>query len=532
MNETYFTCMPNNKRFSRELIEGTNFLREINIFHGRKAPENGTLVGYGAIIESLYLPLPLPNTLALISKKRRQYKTAGWIVLTPRHKPLDTLFNNLVFSLKYEGINLLFFKKLFKAVDEVVIEELIKKEPLSQFSRKIWFLYEWLTEKKLNLPDLKEGNYIHLLDESLQYTIGKGENAPRYRVRNNLPGTKDFCPLINRTEKLEEYIKQKLSDKITGLVRNVHNDILLRTSAFLLMKDSKASFNIEGETPSNKRANRWGKVIGQAGNRQLSKEELLRLQQMVIENSRFIQMGFRKQGGFVGEHDRSTGEPIPEHISARWQDLNRLLDGLIETDSKLEKSEFHPVLTATMIAFGFAFIHPFVDGNGRIHRYLIHHTLAKSKFTPQGIIFPVSSAILERIDDYRKVLESYSHPLLDYIEWETTQDHNVKVLNETADYYQYYDATLQAEFLFDCIDYTIGTIIPAEILYLQNYDQMKVWLDDNFEMPDKMVALLIRFMDQNNGQLSNKAINNEFKELTSDEIKEIEKQYHNIFLTK
>jgi sigma54-dependent transcription regulator len=30
------------------------------------------------------------------------------------------------------------------------------------------------------------------------------------------------------------------------------------------------------------------------------------------------------------------------------------------------------------------------------------------KFTPQGIIFPVSTAILDRIDDYRKVLESYS----------------------------------------------------------------------------------------------------------------------------
>lgn len=36
---------------------------------------------------------------------------------------------------------------------------------------------------------------------------------------------------------------------------------------------------------------------------------------------------------------------------------------------------------------------------------------------------------------------------------------------------------------------------------------MKAWLDDNFEMPDKMVALLIRFLDQNNGELSNRATN-------------------------
>ncbi len=519
-----------NKHFSRELIEKTNFLQEISIFHGRQAPEKGTLVGYGALIEALGLPMPFPNTLALISEKRRQYRVPGWIIFTPRHKPQDFLYNHLVFSIKYEGINLLFFKKLFESVDEIVIEELVRNEPLSQFSRRIWFLYEWLTQNTLNIPDLKEGNYISLLDENLQYTIGKGDNSPRHRVRNNLPGTINFCPLVNRSEKLEKYIKEDLSGKTTSLVRNVHNDILLRTSAFLLLKDSKASFTIEGETPSNSRATRWGKVIGQAGNHPLSKEELLRLQQIVIENDRFINMGFRKEGGFVGEHERTTGEPMPEHLSARWQDLDELLDGLVKTDSKLEKSEFHSVLTAAIIAFGFVFIHPFVDGNGRIHRYLIHHILAKMKFTPQEIIFPVSAAILEHIDDYRKVLENYSNQLLDFIEWETTQDHNVEVLNDTADYYKYFDATIMSEFLFDCINYTIKEIIPEEVSYLKNFDQMKAWLDDNFEMPDKMVALLIRFLDQNNGTLSNRARSKEFSVLNNDEIESIENQYQSIFL--
>ena len=521
--------MSNSKRFSREIIENTNFLKEISVFHGRQAPEKGTLVGYGAIIETLGLPMPTPNTLALISEKRRQYRVPGWIVYTPRHKPKDSLYNQLVFSIKYEGINLLFFKKLLESLDELVIEELVKNEPLSQFSRRIWFLYEWLLQKALNLPDLKEGNYVPLLDENLQYTIGKGDNSPRHRVRNNLPGTINFCPLVNRSEKLEKYIKDDLSEKTTGLVRNIHKDILLRTSAFLLLKDSKASFNIEGETPSNSRATRWGKVIGQAGNRPLSKEELIRLQQIVIQDERFINMGFREEDGFVGEHERTTGEPTPEHISARWQDLDELLDGLVKTDRKLENSEFHAVLTAAMIAFGFVFIHPFVDGNGRIHRYLIHHILAKMKFTPQGIIFPVSAAILEQINDYRKVLESYSHPLLDFIEWKTTQDHNVEILNDTADYYRYFDATKQAEFLFDCIDYTIEEIIPEEVSYLENYDQMKAWIDDHFEMPDKTVALLIRFLEQNNGKLSDRARTKEFSALDNNEIELIENQYQNIF---
>ncbi len=521
--------MADNNRISHEIIETLHFSKEITVFHGRQAPEKGTLVGYGAIIDALDLAVPIPRKLALISEKHRQYQIPEWSVFTLRHKPQDTLYGNLVFSIKYEGINLLFFKKLFEIIEELVIESFVQSEPLSQYSRKIWFLYEWLIQKTLNLNDLKEGNYVPLIDSNLQYTIGKGMNSPRHRVRNNLPGIINFCPLISRTEKLEKYIKEDLSEKTTGFVRNVHNDILLRTSAFLLLKDSKASFNIEGETPSNSRATRWGKVIGQAGNHPLSKEELLRLQQIVIDDSRFVKMGFRKEGGFVGEHDRSTGEPIPEHISARWQDLNGLLDGLIETDFKLENSELHPVLSAAIIAFSFVFMHPFVDGNGRIHRYLIHHILAKMKFTPQGIIFPVSAAILERINDYRKVLENYSHPLLDFIEWKTTKDHNVEVINETADYYKFFDATVQAEFLFDCIDYTIKTVIPEEVSYLQNYDQMKAWLDDNFEMPDKTVALLIRFLNQNNGILSNRAKKIEFSELTEDEILKIEEQYNTYF---
>jgi hypothetical protein len=50
------------------------------------------------------------------------------------------------------------------------------------------------------------------------------------------------------------------------------------------------------------------------------------------------------------------------------------------------------------------------------------------------MIFPVSSSILDHIDDYRIVLEAYSHPLLDFIEWEETEGNNVKVLNDTLDY--------------------------------------------------------------------------------------------------
>ena len=252
---------------------------------------------------------------------------------------------------------------------------------------------------------------------------------------------------------------------------------------------------------------------------------------MVIENSRFIEMGFRKKGGFVGEHDRTTGEPIPDHISAKPEDVDKLIEGLLATNQFLLESNFDAVMAAAKIAFGFVFIHPFVDGNGRIHRYIIHHLLAKKKFSQQGVIFPVSASILDHINDYRNILEEYSHPLLDHIDWEPTTDNNVQVRNDTLDYYRFFDLTKQTEFLYDCVTDTIDNIIPQEIRYLIAYDTFKRWLDDEYEMPDKLVALLVRFLEQNEGKLSKRAREKEFPSLRSEEVQEIEETFRNHFMT-
>lgn len=501
---------------------------KVTVFRGKILPEEGYLVGYGAIISSFNLLIPIPNQLSLISLKDRKYKTEEWQVFTPRYKPEDTLYKQLVFALKYEGINLLILKKLFEKLANDEISQLVQIEPLSQYSRKIWFLYEWLFGRQLAIPDLNKGNFTILIDEKVQYAVS-GERSSRHRIINNLPGTPDFCPLIFKTNKLEEYIASNFQDQKNTYINSIHMEVMQRAASFLLLKDSKASFTIEGENPGTNRALRWGKAIGEAGKNPLTKGELLRLQEIIIESKRFTKMGFRTEGGFVGDRERNTGDPIPDHISAKWQDVDQLIEGLINTYHLLDKEKFDPVLTATAIAFGFVFIHPFSDGNGRIHRYLIHHILAKLNLTYQGIIFPISASILDKIEDYRIVLESYSHPILELIEWETTPDHNVEVLNDTIDYYRYFDATKQAEFLFDCVIDTINRIIPEEVNYIYKYDEFKRFIDDQFEMPDKLVSMLVRFLEQNGGTLSKRARAKEFPELKDDEVEKIESAFQDFF---
>lgn len=249
-------------------------------------------------------------------------------------------------------------------------------------------------------------------------------------------------------------------------------------TTFLLIKDSKASYTIEGESPPHNRIERWGKIIGEAGQRALSVEELEYLQSIVIADNRFILPGCRVEGGFVGDHDRTTGMPIPAHISARYEDLESLLSGLLEAGQLLNNSDYDAVLTAALVAFGFVFIHPFEDGNGRIHRYLFHHVLFEKGFVSRGLVFPVSAVMLDRIDDYRQTLEHYSKPRLDLIKWRPTD---------------------------------------------------KIFIKNHIDMPDKLVDLLIRFLNRNKGKLSKRVRGKEFAELTETEIKSIQNKYDEIF---
>jgi len=145
------------------------------------------------------------------------------------------------------------------------------------------------------------------------------------------------------------------------------------------------------------------------------------------------------------------------------------------------------------------------------------------------VVFPVSAAILRETKDYRAVLESYSRPLLDFIDWEATATGNVRVTNDTADYYRYFDATAHAEFLYKCVEQTIQHDLPHEVNYLQAYDRFSEGVQTILDMPNEKIDLLHHFLQQGQGHLSKRARTKEFPALTDTEIKQIEGLYANNF---
>lgn len=487
--------------------------------------------GYAALAEHYALRVPALTKTYATGSTQYVRQQPGCTVLSPRYAPSNDLRGQLTFALKYEGIQLHILRPLFQQLNSSEIVAWVKDQPTGAYSRRIWFLYEWLMDCLLPLDDCQGGNYVSLVDDKLQFP-GPVRKAKRQRINNNLPGVQNFCPMIDRTAELEKWLERDLSQQANAIANQCHPDVLARAAAFLLLADSKSSYVIEGEQPPHTRIERWGRILGEAGKHPLSLVHLENLQRIVLADDRFVTAGLRTEGGFIGQHDRRSGLPLPEHISAKAEDLPKLMQGLLDAWQLLSESDYPPVLTAAALAFGFVFIHPYEDGNGRLHRYLIHHALAATRFVPEKVRFPVSSVLLERIEDYRHVLQAYSLPRLECIDWQPTERYNVAVTNETLDLYRYFDATQQAEFLYQCIATTVDKTLPEEIAYLEKHDEFVGLVSQTLDMPASLMNLLTRFLQSGEGKLSQRARNKEFAKLTASEVEMIEAAWQRIFLRK
>jgi hypothetical protein len=115
------------------------------------------------------------------------------------------------------------------------------------------------------------------------------------------------------------------------------------------------------------------------------------------------------------------------------------------------------------------------------------------------------------------------------IRWQPTGDGNLRVLNDTADFYRFFDATLHAEFLYACVQRTIERDLPDEADFLRRYDRFRAGLGSIVDMPAGLVDLLFRFLRQNGGRLSSRAREKEFASLTDEEAQSVERLYRRWF---
>ena len=501
----------------------------VRTFQESIVPSETRLAGWAALVQALSLKAPVRQPSCVSEKHVRgsQREEGIWRVFDKRYWPGDNLADHLIFALRHEDLDLLILKRAFDAMPAKALEELVAATPTGIPSRRAWFFYEWLTGKTLDLPDAHNVAAVDALDLKAYFTA-KPRLSRRHRVRDNLLGTGHFCPVIRRTKTLTGFVALGLAEKARETVGRTAGQLVARAASFLLLADSRASFEIEGERAPRNRLERWARAIMQAGRTRLTLNEIIRPHSILIEDTRFVRRGLRPDGVFLGERDYD-GDPLPAFIGARPSDLPELMDGLLEANDRMGEAGLDAILQAAATAFGFVYVHPLQDGNGRLHRCLIHHVLAERKFTPPAMIFPVSSVMLERIDDYRTTLQAHSGPLMPFIEWRPTPDRNVEVLNDTADLYRYFDCTQAAEFLYACVQRTVEIDLPREIDYLRRHDEAMRRIMDTVEMPDRLAENLLMFIRQNGGTLPKRRRQKEFKALHDKEVWQLEEVVQEAF---
>ncbi len=431
---------------------------------------------------------------------------------------------HILFSLKYDGLSIEILDGFFQKVDlcsfekELLVE--LNRSPSGKYLRRIWFLYEYLLEKQLAIPDLSHGNYIHLLEEE-KYITGPSWNSRRQRVRVNLLGGKSFCPLLRRTPRLEQLHTAEITQTLSKTLEQYSPDLLVRAVWYLYTKETKASFEIESETPSTTKAERFVLLLKEAERlEEIDKETLLQLQQWTVD-PRYADDDYRKEQVYVGESIHFTRQLV-HYIAPKPEDVSDLMTGLLACYRHLIASEVHPILVAACISFGFVFIHPFRDGNGRIHRFLIHHILSRMGLVPKGLIVPVSAVMLNKRREYDACLESFSRPLMRKMEYQLNDLGQMRVLSEgSARFYRYMDMTRMAEDLFGWIIEAIEEEMHKELQFLSVFRDIKKALQEIVDMPNPRLDLLIKLILQNQGKLSkNKRAH--FSEITEAELSSME----------
>jgi Fic family protein len=489
--------------------------------------------GYQWLIEQLNLNVVPHHCRSFVSDKNihRTVQKAG---LTeeyyPKSKSLDnSTCGHLEFAVKNEGINLAVLKACFLKINAPELTEYVHKKPTGRFGRILWFLYEELTGSRLDIPDLKQGNYVDLLNPD-KYFTGISVPHPRQRINMNLPGTLQMSPILRRAPKIADYQAKKLNEKCEKIIAGYPPELRARAVNQMYLGETRASNQIESEVLSPDRERRFKRLLEKAGTeRFLNQDGLLNLHRQIVVDPRYQTDSYRTTQEYVGTGSLYTDAEI-HFIPPRPQELPELMKDFFDCATRMMESDIHPVVTAAALSFLFVYLHPFRDGNGRLHRFLIHHILATTGFVPKGQIFPVSQVLRDDIGRYKEILNTFSDPFMEHVRYTMDSLGHITVQHDTSEHYRYIDLTAATEFLFAAIEKTLDHDLIQQLNFLVAYDRAEKELTRLFDgMSGREIDLLIKLCRQNKYTLAKNKREKFFPMLTPPEIQQAEQIIQSAF---
>ena len=440
---------------------------------------------------------------------------------TEAMRPAATPAAHLQFHLRHEVPHFEFLARLFERSGPDFVQAWIVAEPTGQYARRAAFLYEWLTGQMLERPERLSGNYVDAIDEAKAVAASADRivKVQRWRVNDNLPGTRYFCPLVVKTDAVHRAAALDVPQLFAELTAEFGEDLLMRAAVWMTLRESKASFAIEGEADKVGRVQRFADVMARCtgqGEVPLSDAALAELQRDILgERTTITHFGVRQSPVFVGETVRY--QEVVHYVAPAAEDVAAMLQGL---QAFLEKTQGQSsTMRSAVAAFGFVYIHPLADGNGRVHRFLVNDILRRDGVIPEPVILPISALITDDAGErrsYDRVLDQVSKPLMQAVREQvvfepvqTTYPDGV-VSNvgfhgaqQAQPLWRYPDLGPHVVFLSNIIGRTLTEQMREESRYLRSHMRARAALKEVVEMPDLQADRVLRSIEQNHGELSN-----------------------------
>jgi hypothetical protein len=412
----------------------------------------------------------------------------------------DDPWPHLEFALKYQGVELEVIQATCAALAPEQIQARLDAAPNGKYTRTIAALYEAFTGNELRANAIT-ARYVDLFDPKT-YICGPSRRQSKFRVNFNGIGDLAFCPTLRRTDELERLMERDIFGDLQAFVASIGGaQNLDRALSWAYLDETRGSFAIEHEAPSEDKARRFVKLLhGAHEGKPLSEEYLTSLQRATMTNPLLEAYAFRHEQNWLQQGGRLRASGVT-YMPPAPKDVQPLMKALMTFANAGDT--IHPLLKTFLVSFAFVFIHPFMDGNGRISRFLVHHGLCRSGKLEQGLILPISVAMSHHESAYLSALESVSKPIRDL--WDVTmidEDNIDAKFMGSADPYRYWDATNCLEFGLRMTHYALDTTLIQETEFLKRFDAVAAALDSRYDIVDKDLHALIRMAHGQGGRLS------------------------------
>ncbi|EMM5100264.1 Fic family protein [Pseudomonas aeruginosa] len=458
-------------------------------------------VGYNLLIEQLGLSAT-PLTSPAIVRPVTRIEKIGHVLAVPQNlaPAAADLLGHTLFALKHEGVNLAVLAQVLPGIPAAQLEQASQESPNGIYLRKVCYLWEAFTGQELRQHAPVKAGYAPLFEPD-RYITMSGERSPKWRIEFNGLGDLTYCATVERTDDLTQLLAHDILSRAKAFIESLPPTVMDRAINWAYLHETKDSFAIEREAPSEDKSRKFIQLLRQAHEkRDLTEDYLVELQNAVVGNPYDKAAAFRHQQNYLT--DGTQGAAGVTYLPPPPDLCRELMESLMRFANEAP-TQIDPLVAASVISFGFVFNHPFMDGNGRLSRFLVHQALCRAGALENGLLLPVSVAMKRQERQYLDTLQSFSRPARTFWDVRWIDAGEFDFTFKGADpVYRYWDATQCAVFTLRMAQLALEEELQKETEFLECYDAVYRAVDERFDVRGSDLALLVMMCLTNEGKVS------------------------------